>query len=223
MYFPPQFPLVMPLTCVLTRSLEWLVYMPSECHGCGYTRRLGMGLGVGTGMGMDMWTCPKPVPVPKTHAYTWQKAAYALSGNTAQPHAHCVLSTHHLSQSHTPVCANHTQMGRIHVTRLIANQPHNYQQTHPLYPSTTSNLADASHSHDWQSNDCLAPCARVTKEEEEEGEEEGREWGEEGKEMGEEGKENRKRANPGKSPTPPSPLTTDHPQDLHSPSPCTPL
>jgi hypothetical protein len=41
-------------------------------------------------------------------------------------------------------------------------------------------LADASHSHNQQSNDCLASCTRVTKEEEEEeeeeeGEEEGRE------------------------------------------------
>jgi hypothetical protein len=43
-------------------------------------------------------------------------------------------------------------------------------------------LADASHSHDQQqSNDCLAPSAKVTKEEEEE---EGRERGEEERQMG---------------------------------------
>jgi hypothetical protein len=46
--------------------------------------------------------------------------------------------------------------------------------------------------------------------------------GGEGMRRGREGKENRKRAHPGKSPTPPSPLTTDHPQDSHSPSPHTP-
>ena len=40
--------------------------------------------------------------------------------------------------------------------------------THPLHHSATTTLADASHSHDQQSNDCLAPCTRVTKEEEEE-------------------------------------------------------
>jgi hypothetical protein len=42
-------------------------------------------------------------------------------------------------------------------------------------------LADALHSRDRQSNDCLAPCTRVTKEEEEEEEEDGEEE-EEGRE-----------------------------------------
>ena len=46
--------------------------------------------------------------------------------------------------------------------------------TQPLHPPIATTLVDASHSHDQQSNNCLASCTRITKEKDREGRKGGR-------------------------------------------------
>ena len=46
--------------------------------------------------------------------------------------------------------------------------------TQPLHPPIATTLVDASHSHDQQSNNCLASCTGITKEKYREGRKGGR-------------------------------------------------
>ena len=71
------------------------------------------------------------------------------------------------STTHTHVCqlaATPKQDASVSSVQLPTNSMV-AKTTQPLHPSIATTLVDAVHSHDQQSNDYLASCTRVTKEE----------------------------------------------------------
>src|ERR1700683_3564213 len=94
-------------------------------------------------------------------------------GSVAQPPSCWVSLPSTTSLNHTPRSVQ-PHPNRMHLCRLFSRQSTPWLPTQPLQPPIATTLVDASHSHDQQSNNCLASCTGITKEKNREGRKGGR-------------------------------------------------